>query len=466
MLFIPKKLCTKQLRALFPKLREVTAVYGPYICPGLLMAFDDPVAFSGLLRQLAKLYMHRLPRREVGQDVLEVLQHAHLHIEEDPQVLITHVASRYVFEELGKVSLEDEESVLWGYQPVHTFLSYRAKILSLMTGKNIHILQPATKQWSALALKKKDEVYCVIGASPYGDAKTYNENTLYEMRLTGRGTSVSYPGPTNGRGVLVSDDDRTHGQIVDETMYIFLPSRSGDIIRSFQLLFDRCAAPLILAYTEGMSGYAVAATKKAFSQHLLTLQEKESTRVTQHIKSLDERIQEVEAWLSDLLQEKRTMVKLLQADFYATTYYTDETTHELWQALQAHPLVARVCVVKECIQLYTREISMLDVEGVCRKIGKYCISYSRVEPDVKVWAVYSYHPQGVPHPHISKEGAVCFGNITAELRSIVHEKMQALSVFQLVLQWLTEGYDPTLALHKIEEWPAFRKHTSGKGAVS
>lgn len=133
---------------------------------------------------------------------------------------------------------------------------------------------------------------------------------------------------------------------------------------------------------------------------------------------------------------------------------------ENFRQLTSHPLVERVELDQEELMIYTRPIVGTH-EGVSYDFGAFVL---RVDNGgyIAVWNENPTHPKGVPHPHISLRGVVCYGNATQAITKATGELRFADAV-TYVLRWLSEGYEESLAAVKIEEWPRTRQTPSEGG---
>ena len=84
-------------------------------------------------------------------------------------------------------------------------------------------------------------------------------------------------------------------------------------------------------------------------------------------------------------------------------------------------------------------------------VGAYTIGISKFG-EVSVWSERPLHPNGIPHPHIAKDGGPCFGNATDAITKAAANHKYYDAIF-FILRWLKHGYTPELTAVKIEEWP-------------
>ena len=120
-----------------------------------------------------------------------------------------------------------------------------------------------------------------------------------------------------------------------------------------------------------------------------------------------------------------------------------------WMRLHAFAGVQKVSVVDHGIHVETNSL-IVACDSVKYRIGSFIIRYCH--DGIFVWSQNSLHKQGIAHPHISESGVVCFGNVGSAITTAAIES-RVVDAVELVLRWLTDGYDPELAETKITEWP-------------
>ena len=122
---------------------------------------------------------------------------------------------------------------------------------------------------------------------------------------------------------------------------------------------------------------------------------------------------------------------------------------DTWRRLRDHPLIERFYVIESAIHVETKAI-LCEHEGGAENTGSVVIRFP-LNGSFTVWGLKPTHPKGIAHPHINPHGGACFGNVETAIQSAALDGRIA-DGFDLVLRWLVEGYDPTLAQSKIEEW--------------
>jgi hypothetical protein len=168
------------------------------------------------------------------------------------------------------------------------------------------------------------------------------------------------------------------------------------------------------------------------------------------IETLDdiERTQKRLHALYALLREYRAGWRRMDSD--RTFVETFRRLPEDLAHIKAMPQVDHVALADEGINIHLKPVIM-EWEGKRYRMGRFVVRFG-VFGTVSVWCVESTHPYRVPHPHINRDGIWCFGNATDAIAKASAELRLAKAATYLIA-WLTKGYDPDLALTKIETWP-------------
>lgn len=309
---------------------------------------------------------------------------------------------------------------------------------------------------------KGRRVHFVVGASPAGSIKESDHARVCGIRVHKEGKYIRFWGPTEGMGTLVKDKEKGMvGQIVGSTVYLFVPTPAS--------------ATFLFEGTEGADMYSRAIkcawkTMTGKQKRLKVSRLKSADDYRQFIEEqygsmgklmglqqnlIDIRIQDTTDKLRTLYAEKESYLRLSQLEEAKTEKEKTEAPVRDWERMQKHPLVKRIRSVEGAIHIQTRKI-IAEHEGKYYNLGRFMI---RLEfgGTPSIWSEHPTHRNRAQHPHISKTGVICFGNIAVPLTQAMGELRMA-DALELLLNWLCEGYDPNLADVKIEEWPRVRHH--------
>ena len=326
------------------------------------------------------------------------------------------------------------------------------KRLSGLSGINIDL---RLEREPFLPLCDSGVVRIVIGASPPGDVAVLERRSLCGVQLQENGEELREYGHAQGYGALVYDDESVVvAQIIDSTIYLFVPlDRELMLSPSGGNLFARAAVFAWNAYLEGATPVHVEPidTVEEYINHAQKLQAKHVSAVDVIISDIDDRVRTAMRRIEELRREQlifRAVKRGLESVASSETREDDLTAQ--FDALKANTLLARFGYLDAAFQVETVDL-IAEHDGVHRLLGSYGI---RIEyaGKVHVWALRSAHPYGIPHPHISKKGVVCFGNLTQAIVQSASEQDIPTAV-GFVIRWLLEGYNPRSADTSIEEWP-------------
>jgi hypothetical protein len=301
----------------------------------------------------------------------------------------------------------------------------------------------------------ESNVHVIVGSAPPGAVLTSDHSHVCDIRVDHRARFSAYWGPTRGYGTVVEDNrDKAVAQIVGSNIYLFVPNPS-----TAKFLFEGSEG-------EDMYTRALALAWKSFGisrpePELITSLDQyrvlvEAGMLTMpamlgiKLLGIEEKIGELTEKLTDLHHEKTLILRMKDAQTEIGFARTEEISARDWERMRAHPLVSRMTLEDEALQVETVNLC-LEAEGKRYRLGPFCIRLP-LGGSVSIWSLGPTHPLRQAHPHMSKYGGLCFGNMTTAIASAMGEYRMA-DALDMILVWLTQGYDPGLADVKIEEWP-------------
>lgn len=302
-------------------------------------------------------------------------------------------------------------------------------------------------------------LHIVVGAAAPGAIDECHLAHACGVRLDAKGMYLEFWGPTLGIGTLVKDAEKqTIGQVVDGTVYLFIPSpgRSSFLFEGSggRDLYARALAFVHAAMKKGgepkskkiadLARYSEFVKKSLVGLPMLLGARK---------ALLDIRIQEATEKLNSLYAERETFTRLCRIQEARNDEEQREIPSRDWPRIREHPLVERVLSVEDALHVQTRRI-IAEHGGKRFDFGRFMIRLP-LGGKPSIWPIEYTHPKRVAHPHISPSSVVCFGNATSAITQAAGEGRIA-DALDLIFSWLTEGYDPNLADSKIEEWPEVR----------
>lgn len=321
-------------------------------------------------------------------------------------------------------------------------------------GKNVELVVHETRKMVP-PTKSGRALFVVLGAVPPGYTASRHATHLFGQPIAESGYRARLPAPTIDVGYVVKNDlDESIAQIVDDTIYLFVPiNRFGisQLIDPTVHLFRRSMNLAWNAYLEGRP------TDPTVSQSITEHHEyvdrtmnphREIARLRDELADADAQIEQAQRILTDGLAKRARLVATIEG----TRARPGFDAEGVWQNLQDSPFLDAVREASNGGVYYcTKPLIMTDETGTERYVGRLAISIERPS-DILVWSLDNPHIRGVPHPHVNRYGDLCLGNVTQSVSRLLAEQKEAETAV-LIMRMLAEGYDRTLTEHKLEEWP-------------
>lgn len=341
------------------------------------------------------------------------------------------------------------------YTDVIVAMEEELEELSRMTGKSFRL--QLHRDGQVRYPSDDDVIDVVIGAASPGPEAAETAAFIDDIALRPDCRMVKYAVSEAGYGANVTDHNgKRVAQVVGSTFYLFLPlytdtiglfaGRGTNLFRTvlchaWNAYVDREKDRLRVDHRslDTVDDYQVV---RSLADNAYQLELKEQiARTDREIASLSSRLVRLQLSRRDLMMRSSNSSLTIGAQEMALEY----------QAIIEHPLVERLeNNGDDTIWVHTKPVIVTGKDSVKRDLGSFIISVDVTS--VSVWSKRLTHQQRIPHPHINVEGTACYGNITHEINRALGENRR-MDAALLVLSWLEEGYDETLADRKIEEWP-------------
>lgn len=375
-----------------------------------------------------------------------------LPVSTDPYVVLAN-DSDMVFVQINPVNLfAGHESVLQGIEK--TLLD-----VGVWAGAVFYLYFSAAPCFTPLPPVKYG-VNVVVGSAPAGEYGFSRSTHLCGVMLDARGREVSHPAPTSARGCVVTDEDGNHvAQIIGDTIYLLIPVRGLDSLRRLNgeggNLF---AGALRLAWNAFIGDKPEIKEKEldeaAYRAFISEGGTSLPVRAMAELGDVEKEIQSVLARYRELLNRKRELSAIATMSVLEDQDLLKNASAD-WQRLRERPEVESVKLVGLGIHIRTKRIISDEWEGNRYQFGTFVIRFG-IDGRVSVWCEKPMHPKGIPHPHISAEGGICFGNVGPIIQEAAHERRYP-DAADIIFNWLISGYDPERAIHKISEWPVMEQ---------
>lgn len=329
--------------------------------------------------------------------------------------------------------------------------------LSHLTGREF-VVDIRSSEVAVPCARTDGKIRVLIGALPPGPmseselAKMPRRNVSQEMLLT------LFDRPVMGLGTVVTGDhELATAQIVGDDIYLLVRMDVHAAEFSFDGLFGAIRSSLNYAWEAYLKQEPTDREALSDTQSLAAVMEtwSDSFRIKaeQLIQAAEQRVKDAEREYTEALGEWKgaQLAWRVVPEFQKTLKLGHEETLAAWQQVLEHPLTDRIEEIELGFHLMTKEV-VLEHEGKAYRLGTFGIRLD-LEGHFTVWSPNPTHPENEPHPHISRDGTVCYGNVTLAIRERITVKRDYPGAMLMVLDWLAYGYEPASTLHPIEEWP-------------
>ncbi len=306
-------------------------------------------------------------------------------------------------------------------------------------------------------------IHFVFDMSPPGSTNVQEVAKIFDYRVAPAGEVQVAHGPSEDIcGLTIpeqgdeKDDEFYIGQIIGETIYVFVPIRKdtlpiltneqNPLIQSMQKVWSEYDA-IQLSDKDTLSLQTISSYEE-FASHQKQVRSKTHQRFQKKYDVLQNDIEQLETRLREAYDSQMIYRAILTG---AKTFPQHDSEKD-WEELKRCPYFSHLTRNKiGIIHYHSQPVHILDVNGELRDVGSFSIRF-RAGESLILWSNRITHPSRIPHPHIGTQGQLCFGNVSTLMQkySGTGEEIKAIL---LALRWLFEGYESALAEHKLEEWP-------------
>lgn len=297
----------------------------------------------------------------------------------------------------------------------------------------------------------------VFGSSPPGDIAILELQYYCGVQLHHQRYWRRMSGPTAGRGTVLSTPDGDFGQISDDDniVWIFAPRIETETLSLFtekgQQLFHKLMRNVAQALAEGVE-HAPEHTIESIEDFAAfgKLRYEENLKYCEsEIKKAEAKAKEALASYQNALADHRGLL-LMRSVLQTQTDESSQRISDAFAHIRGRPQTRRILDVDGAVHIETNRM-ISEIDGHRYDCGRLMIRIP-IGGKISIWSIEPTHPKGIAHPHISADGAICFGNVgPAIAESINNDHID--DAVDLIYDWLEHGYDETLAAIKITEWP-------------
>lgn len=298
--------------------------------------------------------------------------------------------------------------------------------------------------------------HLTFGVAPPGELRASHRTSAYEIPLERNNQFVHYRQPTPGVGYVLKDtEDMPVLQLVGSTVYTLLPMFNFYYGMASQKIFKHLLATLGNGWRQEARGELSLPERATSEAAFMKVMEPVCLGIVdtwkKAIKEYKEDIQSAQARLQHayrLIEEYQALLALSEQGGLAV-----EAAKRLpkdYQGLKDHPEVAQVYMCDKGVHVETK-VLIARHDGKRYRLGSFMVRFNEFA-GVTVYGHEPLHPQQIPHPHLPRGGTPCYGSATTAVAKAIAQ-FRLLDCFNLILRWLKDGYTPSTADVKIEEWP-------------
>ena len=304
-------------------------------------------------------------------------------------------------------------------------------------------------------LHEENTIHIRTNASPPGETGSWYVKTAFGLPISLTKEAIGN-GPTLGRGLVLKDQDNKNVlQILDNNWYILFPTLSYFNEDTSLKIFEQILALGLATMTDTKKAPVKPMRRQTWTTKARSWFDGFLGGVDSQIDKHQKDIEFCTRRLAELHRELEMWRSMRES--MLTTTFTKKAKRRLsvdLNRLFAHDQIERIEFFEDALHVHTTDL-VGEYDGQEYAFGTFVIRINR-HGVISVWNESPRHPDGVPHPHIAKNGGPCYGNASTAIAKAAGEARYADAIFY-VLTWLTHGYSPELAAVKIHEWPMVKK---------
>ncbi len=349
------------------------------------------------------------------------------------------------------------------YEPQIEEMHTHLEILAQATGRHVELFIEDGKTVPAMGTKQILRI--ALGSPAPGYHSRREASDIFGVEICESNRFVRIPTPSVDMGMVVKNKyGEEIAQIVDDTIYLFLPTNRQALTALSDYGSQLFAKSLKLAwnaYLEAEIAGAQKATIRMASVSDITLDvldiASRKKRLESDIEVINDEIREAQERLSKCLTMKRTLLALKRG--LESVFNIDPT--EAFMRLHRCEYFDYATITSDGrLHYITKPLTYECDNGDVRYLGRYGIRIQNHE-SIVVWSIDYPHSSGVIHPHVNAYGDICLGNVSESVYDLMLQGKETDAAI-LIMRLLAEGYDASLAEHQIEEWPTAEKQKRRK----
>lgn len=296
-------------------------------------------------------------------------------------------------------------------------------------------------------------LHIYTNSKPPGEKNSVSRIQLFGLPIKDAAWYVACRNPVPGRGLVCQDtENQPVIQMLGNTWYLLFPAISFYHAPDSQDILDRVLTMALETHQQDRPRKAETCSLQDLVK-LARNWDAEALEISRKgLKEADDHIERAQKQLSTAIRTRIFRLEQIARIEAAIAHRQDDQQNKkMFATLFANSLIENIKIHDGAVHVRTRHIEALHGER-SYDLGIFTIQVDPYHGDVAVWCELSTHPDGVPHPHISPDGTVCYGNASRAIATAAGEQ-RVVDVIEYTLRWLVQGYTPELALYKIEDWP-------------
>lgn len=296
------------------------------------------------------------------------------------------------------------------------------------------------------------DIYHIFpSASPTGETDTRYIGRVFDIPIGDPELKYLCPKAVPGRGDVLTDDFNPEPiiQIVGNNIYLLFSCIESYCYSSEVIFWMAIARAWNFIKHERKEKAKLLPPKDDFKNTVRIWLDRPLESLNEHLKEKQEKINKLQKGLNMELGNLTFLLSVRETVSISSEKTKIDHDSE-YQKIISNPRLNRVLIVDDGIMAVTNPV-VADHEDKKYKLGIYGIRVNKFGA-LSIWCEKSEHPKNIPHPHIQRGGAVCFGNASRTIEQAAAE-FRIYDAFNSVLEWLEYGYAPEYAQNKIREWP-------------
>jgi len=321
--------------------------------------------------------------------------------------------------------------------------------------KRFELSVPRSRSHPIPKKAKEDTIYVYLWSTPVDSVSTKIKKAYgYELE-----SSAGWARFSSGEGIVISDEEQELAEVVGKNIYILFDlvhSRKEYVEPILRTILDKASFWIFEADKEEKQKYEKerrAGEKDRFTKIYGDF-EYSLKKTREELDKANKQIEEAQKSLTLWIRQAKVHEEALNL----LEKWRDKD-HEFlfreWESLLAIPKIKDIKVHSYRLSVFT-DMICTRYKNLTFEIGEFRADINRVGKGIKLWNLT--HPKvdkncELQHPHVSKDGVPCFGNLQEAFPPLVAE-YQFSATATLIIQYLESlNLEDERARRKFFYWP-------------